>query len=135
MPERPFRLPVGALLDLSVGVEKEARLRRSRWQAGVRVGLPSWFERTDKKGLINFVDAHLTGRQPLTSLRADSLLVGFSVEDDSEAVRWDVEQFAFSFADDVAFGRSALVRLASTVHRVDTSAYEHLLPEELRTLD
>ena len=135
MPERPFRLPVGALLDLSVGVEAEAGLRRSRWQAGVYVGLPPWFDSQDTRGLINFVDAHLTGRQPLTSVRASGLLVGFAVHDDSAAVRHEVERFALSFAGSEAFGRAALVGLESTVQRVDLAPYEHLLPEELRAID
>ena len=135
MPRRPFRLPAGALLDLSVGVEEEALLRRGRWQAGVYVGLPAWFEPEDRHGLINFVDAHLTGRQPLTSLRAKGLLVGFAVRDDSIAVRHDVERFALSFADEKAFGHAALHGMESTVQHVDFSPYEHLFPEEMRAID
>lgn len=134
MAERPFRLEVGSLPNLSVGFEEEARLRRSRWVGGAAVRLPGWYESEDRRGLINYVDAHLTGRQPITGVVRGELWTCFSVLDNSRSTIEVVQEFALSFARERVFGREVLSSCRGDVTYVDTSAYEHLLPEEMREL-
>lgn len=134
MPSRPFPLGEGLLLDLSVDTLTEHALRRSRWTAAVRVGLPAWFDQQDEVGLANFVDAHLCGREPVAGTHEGSLTISFRVADETERTRLAVAQFALSFADEAVFGDAALRTMATGVLHVDTREYDHLLPEDMRPL-
>ena len=130
MPANPFRLRDGLLLDLSVDVETERELWRSRWSALVQVGLPKWVAAEDENGLFNFVDSHLRGRNPMTGFHRGALLITFAVSGPGQPNRNMVVAFANSFARSEVFGPAAVNSSAIDIFRTKSDDIEHLLPEE-----
>jgi hypothetical protein len=110
-----FRIPVERVIDLSVGPAEEFELQSSRWNAGVRVGLPDWILPEDELALSNFVDAHLRGRNPASGTIDGDLFVNFKVLDGSRASLELAEDFAESLASDDVFGAAAYRGMATCV--------------------
>ncbi|WP_395638123.1 hypothetical protein [Pseudolysinimonas sp.] len=133
IPEVSVPRAEGGLDDLSVDAEVAAVLRRRRWRAVIQVALPMAFHPDAELPLVDLVDRHLEGRNPLTGSHGRTLVTSFSVMSAGDKDRAAVERFAYGLARAAAGDSTDEARVVTSgITFTDMSDIEQRLPENLR---
>lgn len=131
--QRAFEQVVGSwrperrqLESYSVDEQEAAELLRSRWQAEVRVNVPSYFHEADR--VVGDLRASLAGREPLVAHEAGVIWALFLVANANDANRNLVDRFTEGLIREL--DADATYAVVSTITRFDTSDINHLLTDD-----